>query len=499
MAKSRGGRCLSRQYINPRTPLLWECRYGHQWEAVYHSIKRGSWCPTCSTGLGERICKEFFEQIFNKPFPKSYPEWLLSKNGYQMELDGYNEDLKLAFEHNGEQHYSTDNPFITSERELKKRRDDDIWKRQLCSQNNVVLIEIPQLVTRTPIHDIKKIIMQACCLNNISLTDRFNSIVVDLKRAYTTSYSEKEMENLKKVAQDKGGRCLSKTYVNNSTKLLWECSANHRWYAVPSSIKAGTWCPFCADNAKGSIEEMRQTAEERCGKCLSKKYLGSNIKLLWECSNSHQWTATPKNIKKGTWCPHCAGVAKYTIEDMNRIALERDGKCLSTNYDSVHKKLLWECSQGHQWKATPDSIKRGTWCPICGAEKRARSKRFSIEDMHTLAEKHNGKCLSTNYFNARTKLLWECHRGHQWEAIPDSIKRGHWCSVCAHSKMVELKRLGIEKMAKLAEVRGGKCLSMNYVNAHQKLLWECSKGHQWKATPNSIKRGTWCPICALKK
>ena len=61
---------------------------------------------------------------------------------------------------------------------------------------------------------------------------------------------------------------------------------------------------------------------------------------------------------------------------------------------------------------------------------------------------------------------------------------------------VDMKRLTIEEMKSIAEGRGGKCLSDTYVNAQRNLLWECAEGHQWKAIPNSIKRGSWCQICA---
>ena len=51
---------------------------------------------------------------------------------------------------------------------------------------------------------------------------------------------------------------------------------------------------------------------------------------------------------------------------------------------------------------------------------------------------------------------------------------------------------------KIAEERGGKCLSVNYINARMKLGWECIKGHRWFATPDNVKRGTWCPKCAIE-
>ena len=61
------------------------------------------------------------------------------------------------------------------------------------------------------------------------------------------------------------------------------------------------------------------------------------------------------------------------------------------------------------------------------------------------------------------------------------------------------RRLDISDVRKLAGSRGGKLISTNYINAHQKLKWKCSKGHIWLAKQTNIKSGNqWCPVCANK-
>jgi len=70
IAASRGGKCLSDVYKTAKINLLWECKYGHQWKNAPTNIKKGSWCPECSSGLGERICRAYFEGLFKKKFPK---------------------------------------------------------------------------------------------------------------------------------------------------------------------------------------------------------------------------------------------------------------------------------------------------------------------------------------------------------------------------------------------------------------------------------------------
>ena len=61
-------------------------------------------------------------------------------------------------------------------------------------------------------------------------------------------------------------------------------------------------------------------------------------------------------------------------------------------------------------------------------------KKLPIEEMRCLAGNRGGKCLSSEYVNARTKLIWECNIGHTWRAIPANIKKGHWCPICARNK-----------------------------------------------------------------
>src|SRR2546421_12462666 len=51
-----------------------------------------------------------------------------------------------------------------------------------------------------------------------------------------------------------------------------------------------------------------------------------------------------------------------------------------------------------------------------------RSAKRTIKDMQIIAMKRGGKCLSLEYVNSQTKLLWECKVGHRWEAIPNNIR-----------------------------------------------------------------------------
>ena len=167
---------------------------------------------------------------------------------------------------------------------------------------------------------------------------------------------------------------------------------------------------------------------------------------------------------------------------MERIAAAKGGKCLSSEYQGLEVKLRWQCEEGHEWEAMPNNVLyNNSWCPVCAGRHQ------DITDINKLADKRGGKCLSSKYIDNKTKLNWQCEKGHTWLATPNHIKNsGTWCPVCSGNRKLTLK-----DMQGMAKGRRGKCLSPEYVNAKTKLKWQCEKKHVWEATPDNIKQGTW--------
>ena len=93
----REGKCLAK--VSPNT-YLWACKKGHQWEAPYKNMKQNyGWCNICPN-VPERRYRYIFENLLNKKFLLQKPKFLEG-----LHLDGYNEELGLAFEYSGSQHY----------------------------------------------------------------------------------------------------------------------------------------------------------------------------------------------------------------------------------------------------------------------------------------------------------------------------------------------------------------------------------------------------------
>ena len=124
--------------------------------------------------------------------------------------------------------------------------------------------------------------------------------------------------------------------------------------------------------------------------------------------------------------------------------------------------------------------------------------RKTIADMHALAEKMGGRCLSECYLGGTTHLVWQCNTcGLVWTAWPTKIQQGHWCPVCSKKAGgLKNRKYSIEDAQKIAEDRGGECLSESICLSTDKLLWRCGVcGHEWDANFHSVRRGCWCPKC----
>ena len=239
-----------------------------------------------------------------------------------------------------------------------------------------------------------------------------------------------------------------------------------------------------------SLEVAQKIAIERGGLCLSELYVNNKEHMKWICALGHQWTACLGKIKNAKqWCPTCSGTKKLTIDTAHDVALGRGGKCLSTEYVNCNAPLQWECAESHTWMARLHDVKNGgTWCPYC-----ARVVKLTIEDAHKVAAERGGLCLSNIYINTMTHLKWRCALGHEWMACLSKIKnREQWCPDCGGTK-----KLTIDVAHDVASERGGKCLSIEYINCDALLQWECSELHKWAASLNNVKNGkSWCPECA---
>jgi hypothetical protein len=96
---------------------------------------------------GELICKQVVEKILNKPFIKirldSFKNNVTKRN---LELDLYNEELKLGVEYSGRQHYEFVPHFHKNYEAFLNQQYRDYMKEIKCKENGIRLIIVPYTI-----------------------------------------------------------------------------------------------------------------------------------------------------------------------------------------------------------------------------------------------------------------------------------------------------------------------------------------------------------------
>ena len=96
---------------------------------------------------GESKCRSIAERIMHASFKKVRPSWLRNPETNRcLELDCYNEDLKLAIEYSGSQHYHYTPHFHRSPADFENQVKRDRLKKELCQKAGVTLITVPYTV-----------------------------------------------------------------------------------------------------------------------------------------------------------------------------------------------------------------------------------------------------------------------------------------------------------------------------------------------------------------
>lgn len=362
IAKIKGGICLSKIYTRATDKLQFKCSEGHIFEKKFKKIlHRNEWCQKCSRNTSEEICRYILEYLLNVKFDKIK----FNYNGHNLELDGYNEKSKIAFEYNGKQHYEITS-FIKTDKELNHRKYLDKLKVEYCKLSKINLIIIPYTIKNDDLIEYIKKLLNIKNETSISINDFINNY----------SYYKKRKLEVKKFLNTTSCKLLKFNFNN----ITLQCKNNHKWISTYYLIKKGHLCRMCADkNNQRQFLDILELLKLNGIICLSKEkdYINSGKSILeFKCNNGHIFKDTVDYIltritdknKSRRPCQMC----NKPSQDKALKKISNFGLTLlhPSKYKNKNEEVEWICKNNHiqknKLKNLMETIRRdGQCCKLC--------------------------------------------------------------------------------------------------------------------------------------
>ena len=316
--------------------VWWTCQSGHSWQAMVYTRSEGTGCPYCT---GRKASPE--QNSLAKQFPTLAAEWDVEKNAPLTPQDVTTGSHKL------------------------------IWWR--CPKGHSYRSAVKTRVQGSG--------CPYCAGKNVLPEE------TSLAAEYSALAKEWDAEKNAPLAPN---QVLSGT----RRKVWWRCSKGHSWRAaVFSRTVLGTGCPICTgrqalvgenDLATLYPNIAAQWDETKNGVLRPDAVTpGSNRRVWWKCEKGHSYRAViAQRVQRGDGCPYCAN--RKVLPGFNDLATvqpliakqwhETLNGALTPEMVTAgsHKKVWWQCSYGHVWKAAIYSRtgRQQSGCPVCAGKAK---------------------------------------------------------------------------------------------------------------------------------
>ena len=307
-AASKGGRCISAEYMNSRAKVQWKCECGNKWEATPNNVlHRRGWCPRCAIKKRSLSLRQLQEHAMKRGGECLSDEYrnAHTKVRWQCKLGHTWEAPALSVLN--QRTWCPECARTTKSR--SKRTLRDLQEHAAARGGKCLAAEYVVMKVRVP---------WQCGKGHKWFASANKVLNGKTWCPLCAKCAPLGLEQLRSHAARLGGQCLAEDYKNARTKVRWKCSSGHVWQATPDSVmNGGTWCPECQ---KIGLARLREHAASMGGRCLSKSYSNQKVKILWECQLGHRWKASATNIlHQKSWCPQCAASSWKTEAEIRSI------------------------------------------------------------------------------------------------------------------------------------------------------------------------------------
>jgi hypothetical protein len=116
---------------------------------------------------------------------------------------------------------------------------------------------------------------------------------------------------------------------------------------------------------KLTYEFVKEQFEKENYILVSTEYIEAHNKLDYICPKGHKHSIKWSHWQQGYRCPYCAGLVKFTLEQIRESFNNEGYSLVSKEYINSGTKLDYICSKGHKHSICWDNWKQGKRCPTC--------------------------------------------------------------------------------------------------------------------------------------
>jgi hypothetical protein len=408
MAEKRGGQLLSEVFIGVDKKYDFKCSVGHSFSMTFAKMQSNQWCSICSKGSkSEELVRVVMEQIFGFEFKRVRPSWLKNDRNVPMELDGYSQDLKIAFEYQGRQHYEILHFLV--DQDLKRIQKNDRLKAKICKERGVSLFIFTH---EQNYRQFPKIALEQAKKFGLPIERYDFDQEIDFDRAYIRT---DKLEELRERTASKSLKLLSKKWLGVEHYYKVECQVCKNSYEVAGTAFMGrkiNGCRFCSlvtnsNKSTLSIEIPIKFAKKHKGKLLDTEYKNMHAPMQWRCHKGHEFTARFNNmVRRDEFCAICEGrpTKNQFNQDTATNRFSEFGLVLVGEFKGVGIAVPTICRKCKNINSSRLNaiIKGSPPCLYCSGKRIDEKTAFKILKTHKLEPK--GKYVNT-YFPILCKCL----------------------------------------------------------------------------------------------
>lgn len=227
---------------------------------------------------------------------------------------------------------------------------------------------------------------------------------------------------------------LEKEYKNNSTKMEYRCECKNVSRITFHSFQRGRRCSKCGNNEKLTFEYVYNYFKNQGCELLDEKYVNNRTKMKYECNCGNISDICFNNFKQGNRCKKCSGLEKLTYRYVKRYFEERGCKLLEENYINNRTKMRYRCNCWNISKITFCGFQQGNRCNKCGTKRCAKKKRHTYEHIYNYFKEQGCELLEKDYTNALTKMRYKCNCGSKSTITFADFSSDRRCKKCGIEK-----------------------------------------------------------------